>query len=90
VVLLTATWNNTSDDAAVTNAVLDLFAKADEYALSKGALNSFLYLNYAYKTQKPIVGYGMESVSKLKATSHKYDPLHAFQKLVPGGFKLPS
>jgi hypothetical protein len=90
VVLLTATWNNASNDAAVINAVRDLFAKADAYASSKGALNPYLYLNYAYKTQQPFAGYGVASLSKLKATSHKYDPLQAFRKLVPGGFKLPS
>lgn len=78
-----------SDDVAVTNAVRDLFAQADAYASSKGALNSYIYLNYAYKTQRPIDGYGAASVLNLKAVSYKYDPEQVFQKLVPGGFKLP-
>jgi hypothetical protein len=89
VVLLSVYWDRASDDAAMTDAVLDLFAKADAYASSKGALRPYLYLNYADKTQQPIAGYGKASLSKLKATSLKYDPLQTFQKLVPGGFKLP-
>jgi hypothetical protein len=89
VVLLTVNWDSASDDAAVTDAVLDMFAKANTFASSKGALNPYLYLNYAHKTQQPIVGYGRASVSKLKAASLKYDPLQTFQRLVPGGFKLP-
>lgn len=51
-------------------------------------MNSFKYLNYAYKTQEPIKGYGHANVAKLKAASKKYDPAGVFQKLVPGGYKL--
>jgi hypothetical protein len=39
-------------------------------------------------TRRIIAGYGEESVSKLRATSKKYDPEGLFQKAVPGGFKL--
>lgn len=66
----------------------DFFSKADAYAASKKQLNSYKYLNYAYKTQQPIQGYGAASVAKLQAASKKYDPYQVFQKLVPGGFKL--
>jgi hypothetical protein len=65
-----------------------MFTKANAFAKSKGTLNDFEYLNYAYKTQSPITGYGADNVAKLKAASQKYDPFQIFQKFVPGGFKL--
>jgi len=88
VALLTATWTNPSDDAAVTNAALDMFTKANAYAAANGKLNEFIYLNYAYKTEKPISGYGSANVQKLESISKKYDPAGIFQNQVPGGFKL--
>lgn len=36
-----------------------------------------------------IESYGPENVKFLQAVSRKYDPDHVFQRLVPGGFKLP-
>ncbi|KFY65230.1 hypothetical protein V496_02728 [Pseudogymnoascus sp. VKM F-4515 (FW-2607)] len=86
--LISASWLNMSDELAVTAAVLDAFAKSNAFAEEKGTLHSYEYLNYAHKTQTPITGYGAENVAKLKAASHKYDPLQVLQKLVPGGFKL--
>lgn len=89
VVLLTAGFTNASDLPTVTAAATELFARNDAYAASVRTLHSYQYLNYAYKTQKPIEGYGAAEVAKLKAASLKYDPTQVFQKLVPGGFKLP-
>lgn len=83
-----ATWDSPSDDAAIIATVEDMFTKNNAYASSKGQLNEFEYLNYAYKTQNPIVGYGHDNVAKLKAASKKFDPDQVFQKWVPGGFKL--
>lgn len=86
--LITASWTNTADDAAVLAAVSGFYAAADALAASGGKLNSHKYLNYAYKTQDPIKGYGAANVAKLRAVSKKYDPPGVFQTLVPGGWKL--
>lgn len=88
MVLLGVTWGDEADDEIITNAVTDLFTKFDAFAASHSGLNPYLYLNYAYKTQKPIQSYGATNVKKLQAASKKYDPSGVFQKLVPGGFKL--
>jgi hypothetical protein len=88
--LISATWDLATDDAAVTAAVEQAFANADAYASSKGKLNEFIYLNYAYKDQPVIRGYGAANLARLKAVSERYDPGKVFQKYVPGGFKLPS
>lgn len=85
---MSASWPNPADEKAVTAAIIDTFAKANAFAEKKGTFNKYEYLNYAHKTQTPITGYGAENVAKLKAASHKYDPLQVFRKRVPGGFKL--
>ncbi|PVH83587.1 FAD-binding domain-containing protein [Cadophora sp. DSE1049] len=86
--LITASWTNTADDAAVLAAVSEFYAAADALAASRGKLDSYKYLNYAYETQDPIKGYGTANVAKLRAISNKYDPAGVFQTLVPGGWKL--
>jgi hypothetical protein len=78
VALLTATWTNPADNTAVTNAALDMFTNANAYAAANGKFNRYLYLNYAYKTQKPISGYGSANVQKLERISKKYDPAGIF------------
>jgi hypothetical protein len=90
LVLLTATWNKASSDAAVYKAAQDLFATAKIQAQVAGVASNFTYLNYAAQFQDPINDYGRESVTHLKAVSQKYDSTGVFQRLVPGGFKLPA
>ncbi len=87
-VLLTASWDNASDDAAVNAAAQSLFAQAAAKAKSLGVFNEYLYLNYAAPWQDPITGYGVAAKSSLQAASKKYDPTQTFQNNVPGGFKL--
>ena len=86
--LLTVQWKLATDDAIVHRAAKSLFTKAKAASKALGTYNEYLYLNYAAEWQKPIRGYGAETVRDLKAVSDKYDPGKLFQNLVPGGFKL--
>jgi hypothetical protein len=88
VVLLGVTWGDEADDEIINNSVTDLFTKFDAFAASHNGLNPYIYLNYAYETQKPIQSYGATNVEKLQTASKTYDPFGVFQELVPGGFKL--
>ncbi|KAK5087911.1 hypothetical protein LTR05_002127 [Lithohypha guttulata] len=63
-------------------------AELKDYAISIGADNPFIYLDYAYKTQDPLASYGKENYDHIKAMAEKYDPLGVFQTMVPGGFKI--
>lgn len=54
-----------------------------------GALDPYVYLNYAAKWQDPIMSYGTESVDRLAMVQESYDPHRIFTDRVPGGFKLP-
>src|SRR5436305_13761866 len=88
LVLLSATWNLTSNDDAVISAAKKLFDDIDEAAKAKGVFNKFKYLNYAAKFQDPIDSYGSVNKANLLAVSQKYDPKQIFQLAVPGGFKI--
>ena len=49
----------------------------------------WIYLNYADKSQDPIASYGVENANKMRHVAIKYDPKLVFQRLCPGGFKIP-
>jgi hypothetical protein len=87
-VLLTAQWQEATNDAAMTAAAKSLFSKAASAAKGLGVSNPYLYLNYAASWQDPIASYGQASVKYLRSMGSKYDPTGFFQKKVPGGFKL--
>lgn len=81
-------WQGAEQDTLFQQAGADLVNRIREYAVSIGADNPYLYLDYADKTQDPLAGYGAENVKKMKAAATKYDPHEVFQTLVPGGFKI--
>ncbi|KAG4429966.1 hypothetical protein IFR05_014554 [Cadophora sp. M221] len=84
------TWDDTDFDKAINDACKKFFADVTVAAKRLGVYHPFIYLNYATKDQDPISSYGAVNVRKLKAAAKKYDPDQVFQKLVPGGFKLPN
>ncbi|KAI1630866.1 hypothetical protein F4809DRAFT_659253 [Biscogniauxia mediterranea] len=55
----------------------------------ENGLLPWVYLNYADKTQEVLQSYGPQNVAKMNEVAAKYDPQRVFQKLCPGGFKLP-
>lgn len=81
-------WQGAEQDALFQQAGADLVNRIRAYAVSIGADNPYLYLDYADSTQDPLAGYGAESVKKMKAAAKKYDPRGVWQTLVPGGFKI--
>ncbi|BCS13741.1 oxidoreductase, FAD-binding [Aspergillus luchuensis IFO 4308] len=89
VTLLSATWDNVTDDARVEEAAKTLFAGIEADAHHLNAYHPFVYLNYAAQWQDPIASYGPESVSRLQRISREVDPTGVFQRMVPGGFKIP-
>jgi hypothetical protein len=46
-------------------------------------------LTYSGYGQPAIASYGKENVAKLHKIAKAYDPTGVFQRLVPGGQKLP-
>ncbi|KAF7622066.1 oxidoreductase FAD-binding protein [Aspergillus flavus] len=89
VTLLSATWDDESDDEEVDKAARELFDNIDNDARKLGVYEPFVYLNYAAPWQDPISSYKSKNVQLLKRVSQDVDPKRVFQTNVPGGFKLP-
>ena len=90
IVNLGIQWTDEADDARLNVAAEEFLSQATQLANTKGLLNDFVYLNYALPTQNPLGSYGSENLQKLREVSRKYDPGQVFQRLVPGGFKIPN
>lgn len=88
--LFSVTVTEEDDQPAVLALAEEFVGKLEAYADSLGANKNWHYLNYAYKTQDPIAGYGDEAIAKIKAASAAYDPQGVFQELRHSGFKIPT
>lgn len=88
VVLLTASWSETTDDETVSLAVETVLKSIEEGVDEFGALDPYVYLNYAAKWQDPIASYGAASLHRLAMVQERFDPYRIFTDRVPGGFKL--
>ncbi|KAK2867940.1 hypothetical protein FQN49_003326 [Arthroderma sp. PD_2] len=60
-----------------------------ELAKERGLLHPYIMLTYCAYNQAAIASYGRTNVEKLRRVQRKYDPKQVFQRLVPGGQKLP-
>lgn len=89
VTVLSATWDDAADDARVEEAARTLFADIEADADALDAHDPFVYMNYAARWQDPVPSYGRHSVEKLQQISKELDPRGVFQKMMPGGFKIP-
>ncbi|KAJ0123266.1 fad binding domain-containing protein [Diaporthe amygdali] len=87
--LFSVTVTEKDDQPAVLELAEEFVSTLEAYSDSLGANKNWHYLNYAYKTQDPIAGYGDEAVAKIKAASAAYDPHGVFQELRHSGFKIP-
>ena len=86
--LLDLAWQGSQFDARTRQLADRVVIHLTSYLSREGALKEFQYINYAFRDQDPLGGYGGMALKKIKAASRKYDPGQVFQKLVPGGFKL--
>ncbi|KAI1368143.1 putative FAD-binding oxidoreductase [Xylaria arbuscula] len=83
-------WWDAEDDTVANEAAANLVARVESAAKSSGHYVDYIFMNDAAVTQDVIGHYGIGNVARLRAVQRRYDPLKVFQKLVPGGFKLPS
>ncbi|OTB13142.1 hypothetical protein K445DRAFT_304537 [Daldinia sp. EC12] len=90
VILLSVIWSKAKDDNKIEREMKALIHLIEKEAEKLGALDPFLYLNYAASWQNPIASYGETSVSRLRRVQREYDPTGIFANHVPGGFKIPN
>ncbi|KAI1735291.1 putative FAD-binding oxidoreductase [Xylaria scruposa] len=87
---ITVTWWNAEDDATIYDAVASFSNKVKAAADAAGTSLEYIFMNDANVDQPVIASYGLDNVQRLRAVQQAYDPHMVFQKLVPGGQKLPS
>ena len=77
------------DDETAHNATRGMHAKIEDVTKADGSYLPYEFMNDASYDQDVIGHYGAANVQRLKEVQRRYDPELVFQKLVPGGFKLP-
>ncbi|KAH7377417.1 hypothetical protein BKA64DRAFT_648901 [Cadophora sp. MPI-SDFR-AT-0126] len=87
--VLTNSWLNAADDELAFAAGQRVVDRMQALAREQGLYDSFLFLNDAGVGQNPIATYGNNSISKLNQVKQKYDEMGTFERLLPGGFKIP-
>ncbi|KUI58323.1 Bifunctional solanapyrone synthase [Cytospora mali] len=83
-------WVGEEYDDSASSLVESLLSKIDAQADAVGVNLPYVFMNDANIKQEVIESYGDDSVQRLRAVQHTYDPDHVFQRLVPGGQKLPA
>jgi hypothetical protein len=82
-------WWNPEDDGKAHNYTTAMIQKIESASKADKSYIDYIFMNDASYDQDVIGHYGKENVAKLLEVQKKYDPNMVFQKLVPGGFKLP-
>ena len=88
ILLMSLTWNNTSDDALVNSAAKAFIDTVEADARKENTYLAYKYINYADGSQDVYGGYETEYLERMREVSRKYDPSGVFQKSMPGGFKI--
>ncbi|GME55925.1 FAD linked oxidase [Neofusicoccum parvum] len=89
VIYFGVTFNSMADAERVLPAHDEFVKSQEEFAASRGLLHPYIMLTYSGWNQPAIASYGAENVAKLLDVASRYDPTSVFQRLVPGGQKLP-
>ncbi|OTA98692.1 hypothetical protein M426DRAFT_69295 [Hypoxylon sp. CI-4A] len=87
--VLDSLWWSPDDDQSVHDATRTMIDGIETDAKNRGKYLEYQFMNDASWDQPVIAHYGEENVQKLKEVQARYDPDLVFQRLVPGGFKLP-
>lgn len=81
-------WPDAASDPIIHAAVESWVQEVEQVANELSTADPFIYNNHAGYFQKPICGYGAQTVDFLRVVANKYDPGKVFQRVVPGGHKI--
>lgn len=82
VILVSTAWTDASDDTAVWDMTRNVVSRVRAIASALGALEDFIYMNYAWAGQAEEVfkGYGAENAERLRAIQRDVDPRGVFTR----------
>lgn len=91
LLLLSAMVKTSEQQAMVFPKIKAALQAVRDYAEAtvEGGNLSWIYMNYADKSQQVLEGYGPENVARLQKVAATHDPEKVFQTLCPGGWKIP-
>lgn len=89
VILMLLNFSNLSDLPRLRVEHNLLMEKLVDLAKKRGVYHPYIMLTYSGAGQQAIASYGSDSVARLHKIAKAYDPTSVFQRLVPGGQKLP-
>ncbi|KAK7959061.1 FAD-binding oxidoreductase [Apiospora aurea] len=87
--VLTSGWWSAADDAVVHGATRAMADDIEGAARRARRYVEYIFMNDAGADQAVIAHYGARNVARLRRVQEAYDLGLVFQRLVPGGFKLP-
>jgi hypothetical protein len=82
-------WLKEEDDKTAYAASRAVLTRIEKITKRHGSYLEYQFMNDASWDQRVIEHYGAESVAFLRTVHEEYDPRGIFQKLVPGGWKIP-
>ncbi|KAK6958328.1 hypothetical protein Daesc_001127 [Daldinia eschscholtzii] len=82
-------WLWPEEDEVVHSGSTQLIGEVEAAAKKGGNYLRYLFMNDASWDQDVIGHYGTNNVRKLRRIQREYDPDLVFQRLVPGGYKIP-
>ncbi|KAI1328429.1 FAD-binding domain-containing protein [Xylariaceae sp. FL0255] len=87
---VTVSWANAADDATVYAAGASFKNRISGLAEARNLTLDYIFMNDANIEQPVIASYGEANVMRLRSVQKVYDPDLVFQRLVPGGQKIPA
>ncbi|KAI1657067.1 FAD-binding domain-containing protein [Daldinia decipiens] len=82
-------WLWPDEDEIVHSGSTQLIGEVQAAAKESGNSLRYIFMNDASWDQKVIDHYGTNNVRKFRRIQREYDPDLVFQRLVPGGYKIP-
>ncbi|KAF2753649.1 putative FAD-binding oxidoreductase [Pseudovirgaria hyperparasitica] len=86
---INAGWANAADDETVHTAGGELIRQMRDVTIKEGEHIEWLFPNEANHDQQVTGSFGVQNVEELRRVRDKYDPQRVYQRLLPGGFKIP-
>ena len=88
VINLNMHWTSEQDTRRMRSLMVTLLYWFNKAAKSDGQDHPYVFLNHAFETQKPLLGYGRQAWRRLHQTRKAVDPDGVFQQLQEAHHRL--